>query len=381
MSTLGIYRGALLGLLATLALSAPLRAQDVDPRWLPWVGCWEPVGEDDTGEVLCVRPAGAGVEVTEVADGAVRSSQTLVADGRAYPFEAEGCTGTRSAEFSADGHRIFTLTEQECDGDVARTSTGLIAMVSPQEWIDVQAAQAEGEGLGWAQRYRAADEQDAAGAGFADLASRDVAARRARRAASATVDVDDVVEAVRSVDPEGVRTWIAELRDPFDLDARRLLRLADAGVPASVIDVVVAVSYPDRFAIDRDGDIERLAPRPTDGPRRGYGYGRRRGFFGPVYYDPFYDYGYGYGYGYGYPYYGPGVVVVEPRPDPEPNAKVVKGRGYTRGNGGARRDTPSGPSVRAPQGGSQPSAPPSSSPSAEPSSGSSEGRKAKPREG
>src|SRR5262245_59085970 len=122
--------------------------------------------------------------------------------------------------------------------------------------------------------------------------------------------------------------------------------MADAGVPASVIDVVVAVSYPDRFALSRNGDIERLQAEQEG--RGGYGYGGGYGRRIPLYGYPTYGYGYGYGdpyfgyspYGYGWGYYGaPSVIVVEPR-DPEPQAKVVKGKGYSRGG-----NAPTGSSV------------------------------------
>jgi hypothetical protein len=385
MTKTRMVTAALLG----LALAAPrVDAQQNDPRWTPWVGCWEPVAEESAGDLLCVRPAGAAVEVTEIVEGTVRSTQTLAADGRAYAIRAEGCEGTRTAEFSADGKRIFTITEQACDGDIPRTTTGLIAMVTPTEWIDIQAAQEDGQALGWARRYRPASTTAAAGAGFGDLGTEREGARRARASAAQPVDVDDMIEAVRAVDPEGVRTWIAELREPFDLDADRLVRLADAGVSESVIDVMVAVSYPDRFSVDREGDVERLAARNVGAPRRGFLDGRRRGFFGPVYWDPFmydsygYGRGYGYGYGYGGGYYGPGVVIVEPRRDEEPNARVVRGRGYSRGTGGSRNDPPA---ARQPSSGGS-SSPPASEPSSDSGSGSgsgssSGGRTAKPRGG
>lgn len=379
-----------LGLLALGAAARPAGAQDADPRWAPWIGCWEPAEADDAGkDLLCVRPAAAGVEVSEVADGAVRATYALAADGRAYPVELEGCAGTRTAEFSADGRRIFTVNTESCDGEPALASTGLIAMVSPDEWIDVQAAQEDGRGLGWMRRYRAARPQAAADAGFGDVADRTSALRR-RPAAAARVDVDDVIEAVRRVDPEGVRTWIAQLDEPFQLDRRQLLRLADAHVPPSVIDVMVAVSYPDRFALSRDGDIDEMEPRgpaaPDRGPR-GYG-GRRRGFFWPTYWDPYYGY-YGRGYygrGYYDGYYGPGVVVVEPRSS-SPDARVVKGKGYTRG-GGSRGD--GGAATGGAEGGGSSRAPARSSGSSgsgSSGSGSSEGsgsdsgsgRHAKPR--
>ena len=368
------------GALALLA-APPLEAQVADARWLPLVGCWQPV-EEGPASLLCVRPNGSGVDVIEVVDGVVRSTQTLQANGQPSPILAESCTGSRSVEFSTDGKRLFTRTEQACAGDEPRVSTGLIAMVSPQEWVDVQAVDMDGQGVGWVRRYRPAPVKVALDAGFIDLADQAGAAspfRRARAAAAAAVDVDDVAEASRAVDDEAVRSWIAEMNDPFDLDGRRLLRLADAGVPESVIDVMVAVSYPDRFRVDREGDIERITAAY---PAQRRGYGRRTILLGTSYWSPYYysplGYGYGYdSYGHGYAYgygYGPRVIVVSPRQDPEPAARVVKGRGYTRGRSPSSNSNPPAALSTRPDDGARSS---SGSPNPAPSSG----RTAKHRDG
>ena len=358
-------------LLIALVATHGLAAQDRNGRWSPWVGCWEPVAGDAAPSLLCVRPAGAGVDVSEIMDGAVRATQNLQADGESYDIVAEGCEGTRTAEFSMDGKRLFTRTRQACDGDVLRTSTGLMAMLSANQWIDVQAQEDEGQSFSWVRIYRRASITQAREAGFGDLhGDAGLGARRARNRAAATVDVDDVAEAIRVVDAEAVRSWIAELDDPFELDGRSLIRLADSGVPPSVVDVMVAVSYPDRFAVRRDGDVEKVAA-VDDGPRRG-----GRGYPVPVYIDPYRYPGYygnpgyyGRGYGRG-GYYGGGVVVVAPRSDPSPDARVVKGKGYSRGP--SRGSAPTGSSVRG-SGGRQ------EQPSSGGSSAPAQGRKAKPR--
>ena len=357
-------------LLIALVATHGLTAQERDGRWSPWVGCWEPVAGDAAPSLLCVRPAGGGVDVSEISEGAVRSAQNLQADGESYDIAAEGCEGTRRAEFSMDGKRIFTRTRQACDGDVLRTSTGLMAMLSANQWIDVQAEGDEGQSFSWVRVYRRASIGRAREAGFGDLhGDAGLGARRARSRAAAAVDVDDVAEAIRVVDAEAVRSWIAELDDPFELDGRSLIRLAESGVPSSVIDVMVAVSYPNRFAVRRDGDVEKVAAL-DDGPRRG-----GRGYPVPVYIDPYgYPGYYGspgyYGRGFGGGYYGGGVVVVAPRSDPSPDARVVKGKGYSRGP--SRGSAPTGSSVRG-SGGRQ------EQPSSGGSSAPSTGRKAKPR--
>lgn len=388
MARISLSRGLLIAanaLLISLALTPGLTAQDRDGRWSPWFGCWEPVTRNAEPALLCVRPAGAGVDVSEVVAGEVLSSQNLRADGQSYDIVAQGCEGTRRAEFSTDGKRLFTSTRQACDGDVMRGSTGLMAMVTANEWIDVQAQEDDGRSISWVRRYVRVSMRRAQEAGFGDLhADRGLGARRARSAAAATVDVDDVSEAIRAIDAEAVRSWIAELDDPFELDGRSLIRLADSGVPPSVIDVMVAVSYPDRFALRRDGDIEKLAA--TEGPGR---LGGPRRYPVPVYIDPYNYPGYygspgyygrgfgGGGYYGGGRYYGGGVVVVAPRSDPSPDARVVKGKGYSRGTsrGNSSPSGPSGPSVREPESGND--RPSSSGESSKPA----QGRKAKPRGG
>ncbi|HCR03960.1 MAG TPA: hypothetical protein DIU18_02090 [Gemmatimonadetes bacterium] len=366
-------------LLITLVTAHGVDAQERNGRWSPWVGCWEPVVGNAPQTLLCVRPAGTGVFVSEVTEGEVRSSHNLQADGQSYDIVAQGCEGARSAEFSTDGKRLFTRTRQECDGDLPLSSTGLMAMVSPDEWIDVQALEDDLQSFSWMQRYVRARAEQAQEAGFGDLhVDAAFGARRARSAAAATVDVDDVIEAIRVVDAEAVRSWIAELNDPFQLDGRHLTRLADSGVPPSVIDVMVAVSYPDRFVVRRDGGVDRSSDT---------GYGTRRVWGGMGY--PYYGRGFGRGGYYGdrsyygrggyygragyygdRGYYGGGVVVVAPRSDSSPDARMVKDKGYTRGP--ARRDAPTGSSVTE-SGGRQ------GQPSSGDSNAPSTGRKAKPR--
>ena len=395
--TLALSAATALLLMLGAAHGLRAQAQDVDPRWLPWIGCWQPVAAEATASdaLLCVRAATGGVEMIEVAGREIRYAETIRANSRPYDVTTPGCEGWRSAEFSLDGNRLFIRSELACDGDVPRPSSGVIAMVTPLEWVDVQASETNGESVSWVQRYRPAPSERVQEAGFGGLVvDRNVSARAARAAASRAVDVDDIVEATRVIDPEVVRSWITELNEPFDLDKERLLRMADAGVPPGVIDVMVAVSYPRRFVLNRDGDVEELAAdqRP---PRTVYG--RRPVFLGGIYSDPFYSpysrYGYGYGYGrYGYlygpyynPYYRSGVVVVMPRSDAEPEARprVVNGRGYTRG--GSRSSAPAGSSLRGgPRGGRSTAGSGSSAGSAGSRSGSgssSGGRTAKRRGG
>lgn len=383
----GIGGAAAAALAAALLLPTQgARAQEgVDARWLPWLGCWSEVGAGEA--LLCVRPASGtagaeGVELVTVRDGEVAGTSRLRADGVARETTREGCTGTERAEFSSDGHRIHLRSDFVCEGEVDREGTGLIAMVSPSEWIRVESVEVAGETAAVTRRYREAPEAAIEGTGLGDAtAGREMAVRSARRAAASRPSVEDLIEASEQVDPEAVRAWVAERNRPLEVDAGKLVRLADAGVPEEVIDVVVAVSFPEQFALDRDArGRDAGGAGPAYRGRFGAPYGGR-GYF---YRDPFFygytPFGYGFGrYGWWYGSHRPTVVVVTPRADDgDGGGRVVNGRGYTRGavgGDGAAAEPAGARGAGFPSGGSV-------TPSGATSGGSgSTGRKAKPREG
>jgi hypothetical protein len=228
----------------------------------------------------------------------------------------------------------------------------------------------------------------------AALEGQKLAQSTAALAAADSVETADVIEATRRAEPLVVQTWLIERGQGFRMDAKKLAQVADAKVPANVIDVMVALSYPRAFAINLAGSNGQVVP--TEQTRALAEADEVRD--GPIVYmnswDPFYSrYGYGYGYYsrygynlYGFPGYYPwyrtgGVVVVRPSDGVQPSppdtrGRMVKGSGYTRppdrrGGGGS-----SEPRTSVSDGGSRGSSTGSSS-----SGGSSGGepRTAKPR--
>ncbi len=342
----GIRAGGLLAA-AILLLAGPAEAQLDDARWLPWLGCWTPVAElrqDAEAPLLCIGPAEGGVELSSVLDGEVIATELLRSDGVERPIERESCEGWERSEFSGDGHRVYLESDQLCEGDFGGGTAAIIAMVSPFEWVDVQVAGVDRAHTVNVMRYRAATQAETADAGFGEVVGqRATAIRAARIAASSPVRVDDVIEASEVSHRVAVEAWVAELAEGFDVDVDDLVRMADAGVPEGVIDMVVAVSYPEEFAIERGvrGDPSAEAVRTAErqdyrgyGPRHIYaGYGWNSIYFSPFRYGAYSSIGYGYGYpgygygGYGYWGYRPNIVYV--RPDRrDGGGRAVSGRGY-----------------------------------------------------
>jgi hypothetical protein len=340
-----------------LLLGNTAAAQDVklDSRWQAWVGCWEAVDPNAAadGSVavsinapakprICVIPAAgkSAVDVATVVGDSIAMRQHIDATGEQSESVRDGCKGWDRATWSANGQRIFTRSAYTCPGGLTRTSNGVMAMTSDGEWLDVLGVVA-GTTVGVrAARYREVNPATLPAAIATSLKDRTQWARDARIAASAQVTSADVIEASRYIDPGVVQTWLAERGEGFAVDAKQLVELDEAGVPPLVIDVMVALSYPEVFSLDRT----RIGGAPADSLREDVG--RTVYVYG---WDPYYSpWGYrrgGYGYGgyYGGWYDGPRPVVVVKQPADKAHGHVDKEKGYTPGDGATpRRGSTSG---------------------------------------
>jgi len=307
----------------------PARAQaPADGHWLPWLGCWAPVPGPDqpdnaTKGGLCIHAtAGApGVTFATVAEGKVIGQHPIVADGARHTVTEGGCQGWESAKWSSDGRRLLRRAELDCGG-ARRLISGVLLMQPESRWTDIEAAGTPGNMSIRVVDYRPMNPASALATQLVPQ-GQDLAIQINRAAASAPLQVADVIEASRQLDARVVQALVYERGNGYALDGRTLERLADERVSTDVIDLMVALSYPDFFSIDGSGG--KLALRadstPARGGRGGYGgggpgwgcyaYGFNPWGYGYPYwmaaYRPVYGYGYTYGYGYGDPYgYGYG---------------------------------------------------------------------------
>jgi hypothetical protein len=344
------WRGLVTALaIAMLSVVLPGGAQDREPQLQAWLGCWVPIGPLGDGAALCFQPAaaGEGVEMLVVADGGVTAREIIRGVGERRATGREGCEGWEEARLSPDGKRMYTRSTLTCADGHSRSATGIMSFVTPTQWMDVRSTYVGAERVASAQYFQRASTQVFAEAGVTPLPD-DVAASAAaaRLAASVPPSLDHVMEASRQVHGKAVEAWIVETGQPFRLNGQALVGLADAGVPESVIDAVVAVSFPRKFAIDRGVAQEVAQPPPAPSAAVAAGVPLP---FSPLYfgfgYSYLYRYGYpGYGYGYNpnfwYPGYRPIYVTVTPRPPR--TARVVNGRGYTKGSSRLPTGTTSG---------------------------------------
>jgi len=362
MKRITLVTGLLGATLFVTAFVSDIQAQGEGDRWLPFIGCWAPMDTGEDVSLLCFRPDGPGVEMFNVADGEVAATEQLVADGQQRSITAEGCTGGEGVHFSEDGRRLFTNSAFQCDGEV-RSGSGVMSFISPTQWIDVRSLEVAGDPVSWVQRYELADLEMLADQGVEDFTrSNRVMIRTMRSRAARDIDIQDVEEAVSQINTRAAEVWVAAHETPFELSGNELVRLVKNGVPESVIDVMLAVSYPNQFMVTPEGAAAEAAVSDEYAMRYpSYaGYPGYRGFrsylWDPLYspmgysyglgygYSPFGYYGYGAGYGRGFGgYYGytPVGVVIQPRA-PSQQGRMTRGQGYTRGSGGTNSRPASG---------------------------------------
>jgi hypothetical protein len=282
----------------------------VDPQWSSWIGCWQPVEANASDTRVCAsRAGGHAVTFATIVGGQTVLEETLVADGMEHQVTDAECRGTRRAEWSRDGRTLFATADLTCADQKSRRISGLALIAADGTWLDVQSSWVDARESLRVRRYRRIADS---------VASLFVSAGR-------SFTLDAVKEASNKVSPQALEAALAETNAQFDLNSRNVISLADAGVPARIIDVMIALSYPQRFVVEKSAGSAAalflppafLAADPFD--------------YRAYYYSPFaYMYS-----GYYYPYaFGSSYAVVEggPSESPRPNGagQAIDGVGYTR---------------------------------------------------
>jgi hypothetical protein len=323
--TIGARLGRLAGAasascLALLSIGAVLAGPvlgetggDVRPAFdaAVWVGCWEPWEDDGDSkaafprnQMVCLEPGPSPHLLTRrsVVDGWVVSVQTLRIDGSPLALSENGCEGWDRAQPSREGRRLYLQAEAVCDPGRRRHMSGAWMLLPHQRWLEIQVVRVENVLEVTVERRRAVSTRRLGRPGAIPMA-----VETERLAAAAPLTVEDVLEALAHVDPAVVEAMLFETRPSFAMRSSLLIELADNGVPERILDLMVAMSFPDHFVV-ADNTI-RPAPAPEVGVPYDYWY-PHYGFIYPYYH-----------YGYWYPY----PPVHHPRV-----GRVINGLGYTR---------------------------------------------------
>jgi hypothetical protein len=332
-------------------------------------------------------PDGAGIRMITLNNNVVEHETRIVADGQAHAIALEGCSGTETARWSEDRKRLFINADLNCGNSTQRNVSSIWAMLNRGQWANVQSIGLGDERMLNTVRYSEIQLSDVPPEIAQAFEDNRMARETIRLSAAAQLDLSDVRDAVQHADTRAVEAWLTLVGQEFNLNGEKLVALADAGVPASVIDVLVALSNPQHFAVreERADDVLPRRGRRPGGCLDSYWYdpydpfAYRSSRFSRNYYGNYYGCGAG-GWGFyptwgGYWGGGGGVIIIAPAGEPRARGRVTRG-GYK-----APRDTGIGSSSTTRTNTSSGST--RSSGDSDANSGSSSsggGRKAKPRD-
>jgi hypothetical protein len=317
----------------TALLGASL-ASDADPRWAPFLGCWSLVedevrrpllgpSEEKTPEedrpmgLVCLAPEGSGVRLQTFSGEEAFLEESLISDGQKREIERGKCRGWQQLDWSKDASILFTRSELLCEENRTRSVTGVSMLLDGSSWVEISSMESAAGSAVLIRRFRAASDEVSRLRIPAMTEDQARAAVEARfKVASKPLAIEDVIEMASRVAPEVVEASLLERGGRIPVDSQALVLLSDSSVPPGVIDLLVALAFPEEFAVER-----------TSGG----------GSWGYPGYDPFFDSAFAYPYyfaPFGYYYwYAPWNPIYPVPPVESPGATVgraVEGRGYTR---------------------------------------------------
>jgi hypothetical protein len=244
-----------LGAVVVVTCAATSVAQTVTPdtRWQPWIGCWQASQIGRTAPLVCVTPTpvASAVQIATIDSGKIVARDTVNADNSQRALAKGGCSGWQRASFSVDAKRVYLRSELACGTGLKRSGTGLLSISPDGEWLDDQGMTVAGASTVSATRFHAVrvTSSEVPAEIAAATNGREMLIEASRASAGAPISSGEIIEAVKQLDTAVVQTWIVQRGRKFTFDAKGLVALADAGVPGSVTDVLIGVSYPEHFAL------------------------------------------------------------------------------------------------------------------------------------
>ena len=287
----------------SLALPIPTLAlgSEQETATLAWLGCWQPAkhveGSPGNDRLVCVERDSDSEDLIRtlfVGDRIVARSALFAEDSRRGVRDG-GCEGWESASRSTDGRRLYRRSEVSCENGERREFNTVSMIASADRWVEIQMMRFDRHREIAVREYRPVSSNTVRLSGEVPAA-----VRTARLAAAEALTVADVIEALEHVDPAVVEAMLQERAQGFAVNSETLLRMDDAGVPGGVIDLMVALSFPDYFSVD-DGSI---APKEI---------ARAVGYESPWCSRSSFGYGYGSCFPYGHHYFHLDQPAAVPR--------------------------------------------------------------------
>jgi len=253
-----------IALVFSISLTAETRASDqpnteshenLDTRWIPWIGSWRLVSNTvntiesapEEEYLLTISPGDNGktIILKSYREEMLLVEEKIIADGLRHPLTDDRCMGWYLYFWSETGKRLLFNSESNCPGDLPRLISGMSIVDSTGDWLDIQLVQ-NGEGKAITiRRYRNVD-KDSVNLSWINETQTSLS----RISAGKSFSISEIIELSSKVEPEVLEAALLEIHKPFPINSKQLERLADSEVPSQIVDLMVALSFPDKFTVE-----------------------------------------------------------------------------------------------------------------------------------
>ena len=230
-----------------------------DSSLSPWFGVWSITDEgSSTGtasnlkNTVEIRPTSdrKGLQITRKSPNQPEVSEVLIPDGTRTPLNSQNCTGWQTFKWVPGAGSILGSSEVTCKGSGTLATSTLKTFVAPDQMIEVLSVEAVGR-TGVAVRHLQY-ERDLAPAPDSQAPW---SAVEGRIALSAPWTVDAIIQLSKSADTPALQAALMEKKVRLNLTSGSLKQMQAAKLPKEIIDLTVALSFPDQFHIEKNGQV------------------------------------------------------------------------------------------------------------------------------
>jgi hypothetical protein len=267
---------------------------------MPWIGVWTIIEDRSadrannlTRATVEIRPTtdGKGLEISRKMPQPPDIKEVLIPDGTKRPVDATDCSGWQTYRW--DAGLILGSSEMTCKESGAFATSSLKMILESDQMVDILAIKAAGQKRLAVRRL--AFDRDLVSPGGPRLT---VTAAAARMAVSGPWSINRILELSKTVDTAILEAALIEKNVQLKLTSKSLKQLKDTGISTEVIDLLVALAFPDQFDIRRNGQVSL---RPVSVSSSGSGgsaavyYPPSLGYYPGAFYNCYSPYSY-YGY-------------------------------------------------------------------------------------
>ncbi len=269
----------------------------------PWIGKWtiiEDRSADRTNEtnlsvIVEIRRTAdnKGLEIVRKIPQGPDVKEVLVPDGTRRPVDEKNCSGWQIAQLIPEAGAIISSSEMSCKDSGSFTTSNLKMILANDQMVDILGIKTAGQTRIATRRLRFEQETTSA----EDSRSR-MTAMMARTAAAAPWNLNTIARLSGIVDTPVLEAALLERNVRLSITAKSLRQMEADKIPKEIIDLLVALAFPNKFDIQKNGQI---ALRPWSGSSSAgyssYAYTPSVGYYPGAFYNCFSPYDYG-GYGY-----------------------------------------------------------------------------------